>query len=368
MNPNQKRGRTTLIVLSIICIALIAVSIVGTQAVTPVTGVTGMIITPIQKGMNRLGLFLSGFSTNMTDAAALREENEQLKTQVENLTSENSKLVLNKEELSRLQELLELKEQYTDYDMVGAHVISKGSGNWFTSFTIDKGTNDGITVDCNVMADSGLCGIVTATGPNWSRVRAIIDDNSNVSAMISNTSDTCIIAGNLQLIDEGTLSLVKLTDDNNHVHVGDKVVTSNISEKFLPGILIGYISELNNDANNLTKSGTVNPVVDFRHLQEVLVIRTKKEYIASEGELPEESTDNAGTTTLTAPRTGQDAQAGAENADAAAQAGAENTDAAAQAGAENADAAAQAGAENADAAAQAGAENADAAAAEGGAQ
>ena len=143
---------------------------------------------------------------------------------------------------------------------------------------------------------------MTQAGPNWSRVRAITDDDSNVSAMISTTSDTCIIAGNLQLIDEGTLSLVKLTDDNNHVHVGDKVVTSNISEKYLPGILIGYISELNNDANNLTKSGTVNPAVDFRHLQEVLVIRTRKEYIPSEGEVPESVRGSSDTTTLTAPR------------------------------------------------------------------
>ena len=55
------------------------------------------------------------------------------------------------------------------------------------SFTIDKGSNDGISVDCNVMAGAGLCGIVTAVGPNWARVRAIIDDNSNVSAMISTT-------------------------------------------------------------------------------------------------------------------------------------------------------------------------------------
>ena len=99
--------------------------------------------------------------------------------------------------------------------------------------------------------------------------------------MVSNTSDTCIIAGNLQLIDEGTLSLVKLMDENNKVHVGDKVVTSNISEKYLPGILIGYICELNNDANNLTKSGEITPVVDFKHLQEVLVILELKEYVAS---------------------------------------------------------------------------------------
>lgn len=368
MNQNRKPGKTTLIILSLICIALIVISIVGSRAVSPVTGVTGMIVTPIQKGMNKLGSFLAGFSDNMTDAAALREENAQLKTQVDSLTAENSKLVLNKEELDRLQNLLELKEQYTDYDTIGAHVISKGSGNWFNTFTIDKGTNDGVAVDCNVLAGAGLCGIVTEVGPNWARVRAIIDDDSNVSAMISTTSDTCIIAGNLQLLDEGTLSLVKLTDDNNHVHVGDKVVTSNISEKFLPGILIGYISELNNDANNLTKSGTVNPAVDFRHLQEVLVIRTLKEYVPSEGDVPEDnSTSGGSSTTLTAPRA-EDAAAAAEGADTAAAEGADT------AAAEGADAAAAEGAdttaaEGADTAAEgadtAAAEGADAAAAEG---
>ena len=287
MNQKRKQGKTTLIILSLICIVLIGISIIGSSVTSPVTGFTGMIITPIQKGMNQLGAFLSGFSSNMTDAAQLREENTQLQNQVDTLKAENSKLVLNKEELNRLQELLELKEQYSDYDAIGAHVISKGSGNWFTTFTIDKGSNDGVKVDCNVMAGAGLCGIVTDVGPNWARVRSITDDDSNVSAMVSTTSDTCIIAGNLQLLDEGTLSLVKLTDDNNHVHVGDKVVTSNISEKYLPGILIGYISELNNDANNLTKSGTLNPAVDFHHLQEVLVIRTLKEYIPSEGAIPE---------------------------------------------------------------------------------
>ena len=134
---------------------------------------------------------------------------------------------------------------------------------------------------------------MTKVGPNWATVRSIIDDDSNVSAMVSTTSDTCIVAGNLQLIDQGTISLVKLLDDNNHVHVGDKVVTSNISEKYLPGILIGYISELNNDANNLTKSGQLTPVVDFRHLQEVLVIRTLKNYVASQDDAKNDKAERA---------------------------------------------------------------------------
>lgn len=279
---NEKAtSKFMLVVLSVICIALIVVSFLDSSITSPVRQVTGMVITPVQKGINGLGTWLSGLTSNLSDVASLREENQILQEKVDTLTAENSQLVLDKEELTRLRELLELDEQYSEYQKVGARVISKDSGNWFNSFTIDKGSLDGIQVDANVIAGGGLVGIVTEVGPNWATVRSIIDDNSNVSAMISNTSDTCIIAGNLQLIDEGTLSLVKLMDENNKVHVGDKVVTSNISEKYLPGILIGYICELNNDANNLTKSGEITPVVDFKHLQEVLVILQLKDYVAS---------------------------------------------------------------------------------------
>ena len=280
-NSDKQTGRAWLILLSILCIALIAVSFLKESAVSPVRQATGIFITPVQKGINGLGSWISGLTVNFSDAASLREENAALQEKVDTLTAENSQLVLEKEELSRLRQLLELSEQYNDYEKVGARVISKDSGNWFNRFTIDKGYNDGIKTDANVIAGGGLVGIVTEVGPNWATVRSIIDDNSNVSAMMATTSDTCIIAGNLQLIDEGTLSLVKLTDENNKVHVGDKVVTSNISEKYLPGILIGYICELNNDANNLTKSGQITPVVDFRHLQEVLVILELKDYVAS---------------------------------------------------------------------------------------
>lgn len=280
MDNQKKSGKALIGVLTLICAALITVSIIFPGGTGPVSSIVKMAVSPLQKGMNQFGNYLSGLTSNLSSSAVLEEENKTLREKVDTLTAENSKLVLDKEELERLQTLLDLKNEYSEYDTVGANVISKGSGNWYSRFTIDKGTNDGIKVDCNVMAGAGLVGIVTKVGPNWANVRSIIDDDSNVSAMVSTTSDTCIIAGNLELIDQGTLSLVKLMDDNDHVHVGDKVVTSNISEKYLPGILIGYISELNNDANNLTKSGQLTPVVDFRHLQEVLVIRTLKDYVA----------------------------------------------------------------------------------------
>jgi len=267
--------------LSLLCIILIAASLLDPSVTGPVHTLAGFVVTPVAKGIDAFGNMIMNVSENLTDAAVIRSENESLKAQVDTLTAENSQLLLDREELERLRELHGLAEEYADYNTVGAHVISKDAGNWFSTFTIDKGRNDGIVADCNVIAQAGLVGIVTQTGPDWAIVRSIIDDNSNVSAMVSTTSDTCIIAGNLELIDKGSLNLVKLRDDDNHVHVGDKVVTSNISEKFLPGILIGYISELGNDANNLTKSGQITPVVDFRHIHEVLVITDLKRYVAS---------------------------------------------------------------------------------------
>ncbi|MCD8016156.1 MAG: rod shape-determining protein MreC [Lachnospiraceae bacterium] len=295
MNKNSNetlKNKYLLTGLSVFCVLLIILSFVNSDLVAPVKQVSGYLVTPVQKGINSFGSWLSGITENFEDVETLREENESLKEQVATLTEENSQLVQDHEELERLQELYDLDEQYSSYEKVGANIIAKESGNWFNLFTIDKGSSSGIQKDMNVIADGGLVGIVTEVGTNWATVRSIIDDESNVSAMVSNTSDQCIISGDLTLIDEGSLSLSRLTDTDNAVHVGDEVVTSYISENYLPGILIGYISELNNDSNNLTKSGYLTPVVDFRHLQEVLVILELKEYVPSDSVSEEASSDD----------------------------------------------------------------------------
>ena len=202
---------------------------------------------------------------------------------MDELTVENTQLLQDHAELNTLRDLYDLDHKFESYEKVGARVISKeNAGNWFSEFTIDKGANDGLAVDMNVLAGAGLAGIITEVGPNWATVRAIIDDYSNVSAEISETKDTCIIAGDLSMIDEGSVHLVKLNDSESAAKAGDMVVTSHISDKFLPGILIGYISEIHTDSNNLTRSGYVSPVVDFKGLKEVLVIKNLKQTKAEE--------------------------------------------------------------------------------------
>ena len=207
----------------------------------------------------------------------LAKENEKLKEQVDELAAKNNNLSQQQEEVERLRALYELDQEYSEYEKIGAQVIGKDSGNWYDTFIINRGTEDGVEVDMNVIADGGLVGIVTNTGKDWATVRSIIDDSSNVSASVTSISQNCIVTGDLQMMDEGKIRFIQLTDKENQVQEGDKVVTSSVSSKFLKGILIGYVSEVEDDANNLTKTGTIIPAVDFENIQEVLVIKQLKQ-------------------------------------------------------------------------------------------
>jgi len=207
----------------------------------------------------------------------LLNENEELKAQVDELTMENIRLQQDRYELTNLRELYDLDAQYDEYDKVGARIIAKDAGNWFHSFVINKGYEDGLAIDMNVLAGSGLVGRIIDVGPNWAKVMSIIDDNSNTSGMVLSTSDNLVVRGSLVLYADGLISFEMLIDSADRVVEGDKIVTSNVSDKYLPGILIGYISSITVDSNNLTKSGMITPAVDFEHLEEVLVITELKQ-------------------------------------------------------------------------------------------
>ena len=156
-------------------------------------------------------------------------------------------------------------------------MIAKDAGNWFDTFLIDKGSKDGVAEGMNVITGRGLAGIITEVGPNYAKVRCIIDDTSSVSGMILSTSDNCIIKGDLQMMDERQMiTFSNLKDTGGKVAVGDQVVTSYISSEYVQGLLIGYISEIHVNSNNLTKSGLITPVVDFEHIKHVLVITDQK--------------------------------------------------------------------------------------------
>lgn len=280
----KRRGKSSfpskyvLLLLTVICIMLLFAGYATGYAGEPIRTICNYVFVPMQKGLDYVGESISINSDDTKAKEQLIAENEQLQEQIDELSTQLTNTRLQQSELDTLRELYDLDQTYADYKTTGAHVIGKGTSNWFNTFTIDKGSKDGIKVDMNVIAGSGLVGIVTDVGKNYAVVRAIIDDTSNVSGMVLSNNDNCIVSGNLKSMTESNMIIFSnLEDSEDKVSTGDSVVTSNISDKYLPGLLIGYVTDITEDNNNLTKSGEITPVVDFKHLQDVLVITQLKE-------------------------------------------------------------------------------------------
>lgn len=273
------QSKYLLLILTGVCILLMTVTFTTNLFTGALATLSGYITIPFQRGISEGGSYLYERSEELVQIRDLLEENQRLQEQVDQLTIENNTLTQEKYELNNLRQLYDLDQEYSEYKKIGARVIGKDTGNWFNSFIIDKGSADGICEDMNVMAGSGLVGIVTEVGSNWARVTTIIDDSSNVSGMVLATEDNLIVSGDLELMNQNTIRFSKLIDSEDKVKEGDKIVTSNISDKYLPGLLIGYITSMDADSNNLTHSGTITPAVDFEHMDEVLVILDLKQQI-----------------------------------------------------------------------------------------
>lgn len=286
------KSKHLLAIMTFFCVSAIVATLASGVTSAPLKEAAGLIIVPFEKSIASIGQWMTDVQDSFREKEDLIQQNEELQTTVDTLTEQNNVLLQDQAELARLEQLYELDEEYTDYPKVAARIISKDPGNWYDTFMINRGSNDGIRVDNNVIAGKGLVGIVTEVGSNWATVRSIIDDSSNVSAMTVSTDDICVVEGDLELIDEGKLRFSQLYDREDKVSVGERIVTSNISDKYVEGLFIGYVSEIELDTNNLTKTGTLVTPVDFQHLKDVFVITTNKQD-AVQGKAEEKKGDEA---------------------------------------------------------------------------
>lgn len=283
---NKIKPKYILAVLSILCLAGIGFSLFKGASVPTAGTIINSLMAPMQEGINSFGDFTASIARRKHKTAELQSQNEVLNDEVEKLRAKLTSMENNLSDYEDLLKLLELSEKYPSYEMTGARIIGKDAGNWYDTFTINKGSSDGIEKDMNVVADNGLVGIVTQVNANSSVVRSIIDDTSNVSGMISKNRDICIVNGDLTLMDSGLLD-VELITKGSTVVKGDEVVTSYISDKYLPGLLIGYISDVTENDTELTLSAKLTPTVDFQHLSNVLVIKQLKEDMKETGSASE---------------------------------------------------------------------------------
>ena len=139
-------GKYLLFILTLLCTGLIVITFNTNLLSEPISAVGGALIVPLQESLSKAGSWLKDRSEELVQIRSLLEENARLQAEIDELTIENIKLQQDRYELTSLRELYELDSQYDEYPKVGARIIAKDSGNWFHSFTINKGSEDGLQI------------------------------------------------------------------------------------------------------------------------------------------------------------------------------------------------------------------------------
>lgn len=273
---NWIHPKTLYIALSVICVLLVVISFRFSDRFSSVKTIVGNVVTPMQKGINSVGKSISDKFDLLSSKESLLVENKELQEKIDSLSYSNKILVGENKELENYREMYKLDKKYPDYPKVAATVISREGNNWFNIFYIDKGKKDGVNVDMNVISGNGLVGIVSEAGEHYAKVRAIIDDKSNVSSMFEKNGETCMVKGNMESIYNGYID-VEMISNSADIKEGDEIVTSHVSDKFLQGLSVGFVKDIQTDDSTLTKTAHLTPTVNFDQLEYVLVITQLKD-------------------------------------------------------------------------------------------
>jgi len=261
--------------VTIIIIILIGKTYGGRENISVFENVTGKVTTPIQRFISLGGKFISDITNPVFNVWKLAEENERLKEENQKLQNEIVNLTLKRQELEDLRDLTDAlnyvnNNNITNY--IACNVIAKDPGNWYNMFTIDAGTEAGITKNSTVINGDGLVGIVYEVSSKWSKVVSLIDNNSRVSfEILGQENDIGVVNGvGMDELDG------YLIDPQSNVKKYDKIITSGLG-LYPKGILIGYVTDVIIDKDELLKSIRVRPYVDFKKIDRVLVIPNNKD-------------------------------------------------------------------------------------------
>ncbi len=277
MAKKKRSINTSAMIVTIVAIILIIIAGITSKQrdhITEVEKWIGNLISPIQnvfnKGINSIGENIS----SLANLSKLKEENEKLKEEVQELEKEVLSLSITRSELEELKSLkyaLNYVEDENKYNAIAANIVGKSTGNWFNTFTINVGDNQGIKKDSVVLDSNGLVGKIYEVGGNWSKVISIIDNNSSVSfQLMRDSSLQGIITGSITNEITGYLF-----DPLADVIVGDKIITSGLGE-YPKGIVIGEIVAVDKSEDHLLKTIKVEPVVNFKRITKVLVMEQKQ--------------------------------------------------------------------------------------------
>jgi rod shape-determining protein MreC len=255
----------------LISIALLGFVLHRAGVLVPIEGLFVRATAPLQKGITSVVDQFGALAQTARDLRDLRQRNEQLETENANLLLEIVRLREIEAEVVLMRDLLNFAQAHPTFEIHGAHVVGRVIGhdpsNLQRHITLDAGEEAGIERNMPVVTDRGLVGRISEVGKGWSRALLIIDATSTISALTQSTRASGLVQGR----PDGSL-IMHTIPQGDTVSVGDTVFTSGMGGNLPRQILIGQITEVERKDYELYQTATVQPTVDFDHLESVLII------------------------------------------------------------------------------------------------
>ena len=260
--------------------AVIALLLIGLMIRTAMNGgmstITAsglsLVVSPFQKLSSSISNFFNGMVNDITSFSSLKSENAKLKKKIDSLQSQlvNYNDVLR--ENQQLEAAYDLHKNNPDFKLKPAGVISRESGQWFSTFTIDKGSLDGIgKLDAVLTSDSDLVGKITEVSAHSAVVTTFLDPSVPVGILISETGDAGQTEGQLVLRSKGEFKIGYLPKESA-VSPGDIVVTSGRGGVFPKNLKVGTVTSVGTDATGMSLSAVCKPIVSMSNLKNVFVL------------------------------------------------------------------------------------------------
>lgn len=239
----------------------------STEAVTTV-------VSPVQNAFSTLTESVANYFRRIKLRSTLETAYEELRAENERLVYQAMRADELQIQLSQFEDIYDEITANRDMEPVTATVIAKYDGNYFSTFTINKGSNDGLEPYMAVTISGALIGYTETVSANSSTVRTIIDSEASIAGLIQSSRDQGTIRGTLGIDGTAMCRMYYLPDDHLP-RPGDLVVTSGVGMSFPKGIPIGTVRESTRGMDANKQYIVVEPQADFEHIEYVIVYRYK---------------------------------------------------------------------------------------------
>lgn len=263
-NMFTSKSFKTLVATVVVLILLVGISNIFDISI--ISSITGYITSPMQR--------VSASVVDMSSEKSYDEllaENEALKSEVASLRAKLADYENTRTENARLWKYYGLKKENPDYSFVPVSVIRRDGNDKFYSFTIDRGTNEDISLNDPVVTENGLVGYISSLSRTYAVVTTILSPDLSAGARDVKSKDTGVICGDARLSDSGLVTMTQLAE-NNKIKVGHQISTTGIGGMYPENISVGQVKELKYREFDTSLYAVIEPYEDIRNVTDVVVI------------------------------------------------------------------------------------------------